>query len=461
MRFWCLSAVVFGTALACGGFGNAPDDVVQALTEDDFALAETLLQQRLDTAPDDARNNRLMGDLCLRRVQAFPRVAAKNQSRAIDSYRRAVEVEPTNCEYWNRLALAVAGGMTDDETRFDPAAVAKLPLREGHDACEGSALLFLESYQQPTAAEVSKLREKLGAEATNEALQLERFPSVRLSYNAAGLESLGWQTVVKAPTPDSGKWFVVTRPPQTASGLSGARDRKITSPEAGQILKTIGSNIAFVDYGHGATLSTKGFVPASSCPGNVSWRISSGNGTPIGYCTKGRVKSGARHYRAATLTPADESHWSEQSMRRSLLNPAAARDAECVGGIVDRMLEHEASCQITYRQAVTSERSLERKQIRVAADMAHAERVLSAVNGSIVYGEKVAKELGLGRVAKGLPYTLFLKVPSEIEACTGRTLMQGIVFSDDYETVVTRCTADGFEFDFEGMAISGWRRGRE
>jgi hypothetical protein len=453
--------VVVAFGLACAGVGARVDPVVAALKVDDFAKADELISARMQASPDDGLVNRLMGDLCLRRAQHFPRVWEKNQIRAIDSYRRAVDSEPTNCEYWNRLALAVAGGMDNPKTKFDPAEVAKLPMSEGHSACEGASILFFESYQQPTAAQRTSIIEKLGEGATAQAVHLKQFPTSLVSYNAAGLAELSWLQVGTIPSPQAGRWFVVTNPPQEAKGLTGARDRTIVDYSKFEVLRAPGSKVTFVDFGHGATLNTKGVIEASGCPGKVSWRVSSETGIPIGFCTKGPVLPGAKMYRADILSVADESHWAQQSMKAALLNPNGAREAQCVGGLVSRMLEYEASCAMTYRQAVSQERSFQRTQGQVAVDVDHADRILAAKHGEVLYGADVANELARGKVAKSLPYSLFLLTRSEPKSCTGRAITEGIAFSEDYSTTVARCTTNDFEFDFVGMALTGWRRGRE
>jgi hypothetical protein len=440
------------------GSGNSA--IVEALKQGDFPTAEALIDELLAASPDGASGNRLLGDLSVRRAQKFSRTWEKNISKAIDSYRRAVEAEPADCENWNRLALVVAAGATLPSVRLGPELIKDLPLSAGHAACGGGALLFLEDYQRPTEEEAGAIRATLGDKLSDEAIRADRFPSLLVAYNAAALGELNWERVFAAPKAQVGRWFVVAEPPQLAKGVEGARGRTVDERLKFEILNAPGSTVVFLDFGFGATLSATAYVPASSCPGAVSWRISSESGRPIGYCTKGPVKPHAKFYRADILRAADDSHWAEQTIRTSIMNPAAAREARCVGGLVGLMLEHEASCAVSYKQAVSRKRKFDESQGIVAVDINHGDRILAARNGEVFYGVDVAKALAAGKVAKGIPYGSFLLTPSDNSGCLGERLLAGATFSDDYSSMVVRCSADGFEFDFEGLALTGWRRAR-
>jgi hypothetical protein len=460
VRSLYLVGLVAGLSLACGGLGNNSDAIVEALKQDNFPEAEALLDAALAANPDDPKTNRLLGDLSIRRLQKFPRMWDKNIVRAIDSYRRAVEGEPTNCENWSRLAAAVAAASERPKERFDHNLVKKLPLAEGNAACDGGAVLYLEDYQRPNEKQAAAIRAKLGEETSMEAVRADHFPELMVSYKAAALDAMSWETVLRGQRAREGGWFVVTDPPQLAKGIDGARDRSIEERGKYEILQAPGATVTFMDYGFGATLTAKAFVPASFCPGVVSWRISSDSGKPIGYCTKGSVKPNARYFRADLLRAADDSHWAEQSIRAAAMNPAGAREAVCTGGLVGLMLEHEASCAVSYKQAVSRKRKFEKSQGRVAVDLAHAERILSARNGEVFYGADIAKHLSAGKVAKGLPFGLFMLTPGDTTGCRDEALLTGASFNEDYSSMVLRCSADGFEFDFEQMALTGWRRSR-
>lgn len=454
-----LVAVVLVTivSLACAGLGGGGDEIVDALKQDDFPGAEALIDAALAITPDDARTNRLLGDLSVRRLQKYPRTWDKNIVKAMDSYRRAVEAEPADCENWNRLAATVAAASDRPKLRFDPKLFKQLPKRS---SCPGGAMLFLEDYQRPTEKQEAALRVTLGDKASNEAVRAEQFPSLMVSFKSAGLDAMNWETVYRSSKAQAGRWFVVTDPPQLAKGIDGARDRSIDERGRFEILASPGATVTFMDFGFGATLTAKAFVPASFCPGVVSWRISSDSGRPIGYCTKGPVKPNAKYFRADILRPADDSHWAEQSIRAGAMNPAGAREAVCTGGLVGLMLEHEASCAVSYRQAVSRKRKLEGSQGEVAVDMSHAERVLAARNGEVFYGAEVAKQLAAGKVAKGLPFGLFMLTPADNSGCRDEALLKAATFNEDYSSMIVRCSTDGFEFDFEQMALSGWRRSR-
>ena len=234
MRFASLITLVL--ALACGGamdgMGLGKTEVVDpaavALKNNDYKGADYILKERL-AQEADGRSYRLLGDVNRLRGQKFHRMWKENLNRARDAYKEAVVLDPTDCQSWARLAVAVVAGTGLQETRVPDEDLEGLPYGEGKD-CPAAPLLVLHHERQPSDEALEAATKELGKKASELDIVAKASPWLVDGYSGFDFAAMDWNNHFGDVKPTANGWFVVVDAPAQARGVGDAKGRTIGKP---------------------------------------------------------------------------------------------------------------------------------------------------------------------------------------------------------------------------------------
>jgi hypothetical protein len=451
------AAAVAFALLGCGGLFSGPDPVAQEAELDagdsaeqkrlrgDYEGAEKELKRRLNVNPRDARAWRLLGDVHFTRGQYYREKWSTNLGWAWDAYTSAVNVDPTSCLTWGRLAATAIAVSENPEFAIPRDQLDALPLEAGWEACQGATLLELEFRRVPEPRPES-LRELAGAA-----------PWMVSAVVRQDHSSLSWKEVLARPELASGAAFVVfPKSPITAGSVDGSKPRSFTYPEWLTVGSASAGRIVYLDRRFPERVPAIGVTRAPACRG-TKWELQGANKVPVGQCRAGpHDRRVSEVYDPNQLRPAGTSHFHQPSIAPATVdwNDVAEDSVSCTGGAVGRMFVDTPSCQVAYDRAIPQRRSISSDGTGlVALSAEHAAKMVDVANGQELLGNDLADQLARGRVAEGLAYSLFTLSQPDLTGCRGRGIYQKARFVEG--AVEFECKLGAVTYQFREMTLVG------
>lgn len=461
MRRSLTLAAVLSVGLACGGLFRGPDPVAaeaeldaadsaeQKRLRGDYEGAEKELKRRLNANPQDARAWRLLGDVHFTRGQYYREKWANNLQWAWDAYTSAVNVDPSSCLTWGRLAATALAVSENPDLAVQRSALDALPLERGWASCPGATLLELEFRRQPDPRPGSL--HELAAAA----------PWMVSAVVRTDLDDLGWKEVLARPALASGAAYVVfPTTPVTAGSVDGSKPRSFTYPEWLTVGSVSGNRIVYLDRRFPERVPAIGVTRAPACRG-TKWELQGANKIPVGECRAGpHDRRVSEVYDPNLLRPAGTSHFHQPSIAPATVNwdDVAEDSVSCTGGPVGRMFVDTPSCQVAYDRAIPQHRSISSEGTGlVALSAEHAAKMVDVANGAELLGAELADNLARGRVAEGLPYSLFALSQPDLTGCRGRGVYQKARFVEG--AVEFECKLGSATYQFRELTLVGVRIG--
>lgn len=471
-QFIALAAAA-GGVLACSGLLgddgpsfseeaklDAGDEAEQARLRGDFAGAEAILRRRLEADPDDPRAWRLLGDVNFTRGQRFVQKWKENLGWAVDAYTRAVEIDPTSCLAWGRLAATVVAAGENETTQVPRERLDALPLDAGWQSCPGATLLELELRRVPSADEVGAVRRKLSWDAAEAEVLATAAPWMRDAVGRVDLSGMEWREVLPRPEVGGDTHYVVLKTPVVAQSVENSKPRSFTYPEWLRIIRVAGGRIVYLDRRFPERVPSTGVTRATGCPG-TTWTLEGPDRVAVGKCVAGAHDGRASEvYEPALLRPAGAAHYHHPSIAPATIGwiDIAEQSVSCLGGPVGRMFVDVPSCQVSYDRAIPQKRSIPVDVGLTAWSEEHARRMVDAARSAPLFGEALADKLARGQLGAGLPYGMFVWTQPDLTGCKGRGIYNKAQIVDG--AIEFTCTLGELTVSFRELTVVDVRIGK-
>jgi hypothetical protein len=450
-----LTAAVLLCSLACGGLFAGPDPVAaeaeldaadsaeQKRLRGDYDGAENELKRRLAANPQDARAWRLLGDVNFTRGQYYRERWTKNLGWAWDAYSSAVNVDPTSCLTWGRLAAVSLALSDNDEFQITREQIEALPLDQGWERCKGATMLELEFHRRP-----AQQPDSLAGLA-------EAAPWMVSAVVRLDLRDVGWKEVLARPELGSGAAYVVfPKPTVVAGSVDGSKPRSFTYPEWLTVGSASGGRIVYLDRRFPERVPAMGITRAPACRG-TKWELSGPNRIPVGQCRAGpHDRRASEVYDPNLLRPSGTAYFHHSSIAPATVNwdDVAEGSVSCTGGSVGRMFVDTPSCQVSYDRAIPQRRAISSEGTGlVASSPEHAGLMVDVANAEELLGAELADQLARGRVGPGLPYSLFTLTQPDLTGCRGRGIFQKVRFVEG--AVEFECKLGAVKYAFRELTV--------
>ncbi len=428
-------------------------DPVEAMRErGDFAGAESVLRERLNANPEDARSWRLYGDLCFSRGQRYHQRWKENLAWAREYYTRSLTVDPTSCVTWGRLSVAIVAASENETIATPREELDALPLARGWESCPSAALAEIELQRTPTDDEFAA-----AASATSGGefeVRAAAAPWQLEALRRVGLETLKWRPAYVAPEPGPDSTYVVLDLPVRARGVAGAKPRSFTYGEWLTVRRVDGEGrLVYLDRRFPERVPARGLTQATACEG-TKWDLDGPDRVAVGTCVAGPQSRGASAvYDPALLRTAGVAHFHHPDFNRSMLDWSgiASDSVMCLGGPVGRMFVDVPSCQVAYDQAIPQTRSVPGDVGVTAVSREHGDKMVNTARSVPLLGPVAADKLARGDVALGMPYSLFAMSQPDVTGCRGRGVYTKSTIEDD--GVGFSCTVGQWTYSFRELAL--------
>ena len=376
------------------------------------------------------------------RGQYFRERWGKNLGWAWDAYTSSVNVDSTSCLTWGRLAATALSASESPEFAIPRDKLEGLPLEAGWEKCKGATLLELEFRRAGDPP--GSLKELAAAN-----------PLLVQGLLRQDLDALTWQEVMPRPELGSGSAFVVLpKATITAGSVDGSKPRPFSYPEWITVGSASAGRIVFLDRRFPEQVPAIGVTRAPACRG-TKWELQGANKIPVGTCRAGPHDARASEvYDPNLLRPAGTSYFHQPSITPATVNweDVAEGTVNCTGGPVGRMFVDTPSCGVAYNRAIPQRRSISSDGTGlVATSAAHAAKMVDVANAEDLLGAATADHLARGRVAVGLPYSLFTMSQPDLTGCRGRGIYQKVRFVEG--AVEFECTLGAVKYEFRELTV--------